>query len=370
MHIAIDARALTSSTGTVLRKLLPRLEERDRENRYTLILRRGDEKHWRSDAADFTTATVDAEPWSLASQTRLLTLLWRLKPDLVWFFMPEQPVLYRGCTLTTFFDLTMIKAPPASVRRRWRSYVKMPLGKLVFRMAARSSDRIMVSARATQEEVAARYGIPEDRFAVVHCGAEVEPGKVEPYPNGYDRFLLYVGQHGWHKDLLRLCDAHQRLLERHPDLGLIFVGKVDRQAEVTREHIVRNGYRKIEFTGFLPDPQRDWLYRNAAAYVFPSLLEGFGLPGLEAMGFGTPVISSDATCLPEIYGDAARYFRAGDTEDLVRAIEDVLRDPALRAQLAQRGLEQYTRYSYDRMADEMVKLFSTVLRECKTQASR
>lgn len=364
-HIAIDARAINSTTGTVLRNLLPQIEEQNSETRYTVIVNQGDETCWVPISHNFTILTVRAATWSLSTQYRMLATLRSLKPDLVWFFMPEQPVLYWGCKITTFFDLTMLKAPTNKVRWRWRSYLKLPFAKLIYRHAARTSERLIVSARVTQSEIIHRYGIDSRRFALVHCGVKVSPGGTEPYSHPFDQFLLYVGQHGWHKDLLRLCDAHQLLLQEFPRLGLLFVGKIDRQAGITKKYVEKSGYKNIVFTGFLPDAQRDWLYRDAQAYVFPSLHEGFGLPGLEAMGFGTAVISSDATCLPEIYGDAAAFFRAGNTEDLVRTIRRVLMDSDLRKTLSRRGIDRYNMYSYKRMASEMIALFSETIACCK-----
>lgn len=356
MHIAIDARAINSTTGTVLRMLLPRLQELDRDNRYTVIVKTKDRHVWTPTAPNFAVRTLAAEDYSMAVQTRLLALLRELKADLVYFFMPEQPVLYSGRRVTNFFDLTMLKTPEAGAKRRLRSYLKLPLARLVFRVAALRSDRVMTSAEYTKRELISRYRLPADRVEVIHCGADVAPGETLPVAHPFARFLLYVGQHGWHKNLARLCDAHQALLERHPELGLILAGKIDRQARVTQAYVEERGYRNILFTGFLPDAQRDWLYREAAAYVFPSLMEGFGLPGVEAMGFGTPVVSSNATCLPEIYGDAAHYFDPRDTNDMVRSIDEILTSEGLRLSLAARGKERYQRYCYDRMARELLAL--------------
>jgi len=361
VHIAIDARALNSSTGTVLRMLLPHLQRLDRTNRYTLILDEGDRGSWAPDSPNFSAVYVKAPHFSLAVQTRLLTLLNRIKPDLVWFFMPEQPLLYRGRVVTTFHDFTMQKWPAAGTKIRLRFYFKMPLGKFAYRAAARKSTRIVCPSEFTRRELLGRYGTDPARVRTVYNGAEVIMHRPEPYRHDFDRFLLYVGLHGWHKNVRRLCEAHQKLLAQHPDLGLIFVGKIDRFVEQTKQWCEAEGMRNIHFTGFLPDAQRDWLYSQAAAYVFPSLAEGFGLPGIEAMGHGTPVVSSNATCLPEIYGEAAHYFDPEDVGDMARAIDEVLGNASVREDLARRGPQQAARYSYERMAREMIGIFDEAL---------
>ena len=123
-----------------------------------------------------------------------------------------------------------------------------------------------------------------------------------------------------------------------------------------------NNYQHIHFTDFIPNTQRDWLYTNAAAYIFPSLMEGFGLPGLEAMGYGAPVISSNATCLPEIYGDAANYFNPNNTDDIARAIDEVISNKRLRNDLIQKGYEQIKKYSWQRMAEETHDVYMKTLK--------
>src|SRR5690606_9460588 len=129
------------------------------------------------------------------------------------------------------------------------------------------------------------------------------------------RFIMYVGQQSDYKNIGRLAAAHQQLLSKHPDLGLILVGSLNESAKQNKETFEKKGYRNILFTGFLPDEQLNWLYEKAEAYVFPSLMEGLGLPGLEAMAHGTPLVSSNASCLPEVYGSAAKYFNPLDITD-------------------------------------------------------
>jgi len=365
MHIAIDARAIKSSTGTVLQMLLPHLQRLDTTRLYTVIMRERDRGFWTPNAPNFTTVFVDVEDYSIGVQTRYLALLRALKPDLTWFFMPEQPLLYRGRVVTMFHDFTMQKTPPAGTKRRWRSYLKMPVGKFAFWAAARKSVLINCPSEYTRRELLARYGTDPTKVRTIYNGAEVEVPDPTPYPHPFAKFLLYVGQHGWHKNIPRLCEAHQKLLDQHPDLGLILVGKTDPWVQRTKDWCEAKGMRNIHFTGFLADAQRDWLYGQTAAYVFPSLAEGFGLPGIEAMMHGAPVISSNATCLPEVYGSAARYFHPENVEDMAQAIDAVLSDGTLREMMVQRGFVQAKQYSYKRMAIEMLNLFDEAVERCQ-----
>jgi glycosyltransferase involved in cell wall biosynthesis len=357
MHIAIDARAIKSSTGTVLQMLLPHLQRLDTRRRYTVIMKERDRGFWTPDAPNFNTAFVDVEDYSVGVQTRYLALLRALKPDLTWFFMPEQPLLYRGRSVTMFHDFTMQKTPAAGTGRRWRSYLKIPMGRFVFWAAVRKSVLITCPSQYTRRELLQRYGTDPAKVRTIYNGAEMAMPDPKPYPHLFGKFLLYVGQHGWHKNIPRLCEAHQKLLNKHPDLGLILVGKIDLWAQRNKDWCKAQGMRNIHFAGFLPNSQRDWLYGQAEAYVFPSLAEGFGLPGIEAMMHGTPVVSSNATCLPEVYGDAVRYFDPESVDNMAQAIDAVLSDEMLRDELIERGFVQAKRYSYERMAMEILSLF-------------
>src|SRR5690606_42131458 len=111
----------------------------------------------------------------------------------------------------------------------------------------------------------------------------------------FTKYLLYVGQQSDYKNINRLGDAHHLLSTKYPTLGLVLVGKKNLAVLNNEKYFKERGYNNVLFTDFVSDAELSWLYSNAQAYVFPSLMEGFGLPGLEAMGYGTPVISSKAT---------------------------------------------------------------------------
>jgi glycosyltransferase involved in cell wall biosynthesis len=139
------------------------------------------------------------------------------------------------------------------------------------------------------------------------------------------------------------------------------VGKLNAGARANKELFEKNDYKNIVFTDFIPNSQRDWLYQHAEAYIFPSLTEGFGLPGLEAMGYGAPVISSDATCLPEVYGDAAQYFNPLDIDNIATSIDTVISDETLQKELARKGYFKIKEYSWKRMAEQTLQVYNEVL---------
>src|SRR5690606_26596359 len=154
------------------------------------------------------------------------------------------------------------------------------------------------------------------------------------------------GQQPDYKNIRRLMEAHQQMLDTKPELGLVLVGRTNPDTKANKAWAEKQGYRNIHFTGFIDDPQRDWLFTKAKAYVFPSLMEGFGLPPLEAMAYGTPVVSSNTSCMPEILGDAASYFNPLDVRDIAAKTLAVISDETLRQELIAKGHNQVAKYSW------------------------
>lgn len=357
MHIAIDARIINTSTGRYVERLIHYLEKIDTTNKYTILVPTKDQNFYTPANPNFTVQTIDFANYSLAEQTGFKKFLDDLKPDLVHFAMPQQPTFYSGRKVTTFHDLTLLKTYNSD--KDWFLFhAKQLVGRWVFKRVAKTSDHIITPSQFTKDELIKFSGVSADKITVTYEAADVFPDALEPYNHPFSRYILYVGQQSDYKNIRRLGDAHQKLLESHPDLGLILVGKKNDSIKANERYFNSKGYKNILFTDFIPDSQRDWLYTNAAAYIFPSLMEGFGLPGLEAMGYGAPVISSNATCLPEVYGDAAHYFDPLDINDMARAINEVLTDEPLRQTLVDKGYKQLQKYSWQRMAEQTLEVYN------------
>jgi len=355
-HIAIDARIINSSTGTYVERLLHYLQEIDKSNKYTVLVRAKDKDYWKPTSDNFKVMVAEFDNYSFAEQFGFNRFLNKLSPDLVHFCMPQQPILYQGLHVTTFHDLTLLKTYNSD--KNWLVFhIKQFVGRFVFRRVARTSKFILVPTKYTKNELLKFVNIPPEKIAVTPEAAEVLVGELTPYKHGFDRYIMYVGQQSDYKNIKRLGDAHQKLLQKYPNLGLILVGKLNASAKANQQYFNSKNYKNILFTDFLPTPQRDWLFKNCAAYVFPSLMEGFGLPGLEAMGYGAPVVSSNTTCLPEVYGDAAHYFDPNNTDDIVRAIGEVLDDNKLREKLIAEGYKQVAEYSWQRTAKQTLSVY-------------
>lgn len=165
-----------------------------------------------------------------------------------------------------------------------------------------------------------------------------------------NKYLVYTGNLYPHKNISILISACEKL-----KINL----KIICARSVFESRLPESKY--VEYLGRLTDEKMKIVYKNASAFVFPSLIEGFGLPGLEAMAVGLPVIAANASCLPEIYEDAALYFDPYSLDDLVAKIKSVLSDENLRNNLIKKGLTQAKKYSWAKMAQQTWEIYQNVL---------
>jgi len=260
-------------------------------------------------------------------------------------------------------DLTTIRfRNPA---KNWLVFtVKREVYKWVNRIAARKSVALLTPTEFVKKDVATFCNVNPDKITVTLEAADKITDTPEPLPNlKTTPFIMYVGRPQPHKNLDRLVDAYAIAKQSHPNLQLVFVGKTDMLFEQLKARVAAKAVADVVFTGFVSEAQLRWLYEHAVAYVFPSLSEGFGLPPLEAMHYGLPVVSSTATCLPEVCQDAALYFDPLDVDDMAAKISQVLDDKTLAATLAQKGTKLVTTYSWERMAQQTLAVFDKALKK-------
>ena len=360
-HIAIDARIINSTTGRYVERLITYLQAIDTENNYSILVPEKDKDFWKPTAKNFTVRTVKYDNYSFGEQLGFNTYLKKLNPDLVHFCMPQQPIRYKGKKVTTFHDLSLLKTYNSD--KNWFVYhTKQKVGKFVFEAVAKTSDAIITVSNYTKTELLRFFpSINKEKISVIYESSDVSQVHPTPYKLPFKKYILYVGQQSDYKNIKRLGDAHQLLLAKYPDLGLVLAGRKNTAARTNEVYFNGRNYKNVIFTDFVSDAELSWLYSNAQAYIFPSLMEGFGLPGLEAMGYGTPVVSSNATCLPEVYGQAAHYFNPEDTSDMAEAIDQVLSNDTVRTRLAKAGYKQIKKYSWKKQAQETHKVYKKVL---------
>jgi glycosyltransferase involved in cell wall biosynthesis len=366
MHIVIDARSRPSSTGKYIDRLLEHLQNIDKDNTYTVLVRPGDS--WQPIAKNFSTKPCPFKQFSFNPLDQLRFGLWlrKLKADVVHFGMtPQEPLFYFGRRVTTTHDLTMLRFTRAGTLPSIMHQVRMVGYKILLRCSLRKAKVIITPTQYVAKDISTVYPFAAKRIVTTHEASE-PPLKSKPSPISSIKmpFILYVGSAFPHKNLEMLIEAFSILHAYQPDLKLVLAGKKEWHYEQLEKLVKGKPIKNaVVFTGFVSDAQLMWLYKNAATYVFPSLSEGFGLPGLEAMVHGCPVASSHATCLPEVYGTAAHYFDPSNPQDMAQKIQEVVTDTSLRNALIKQGYRQAKKYSWRKMAEQTLEIYQKTAKE-------
>ena len=360
--ILIDARESGSTTGRYVDKLIEHLNKIDTKHRITILCKPNRKAFFNKISPEFDKAVVDIKDFSIEEQTTLKKIIETINPDLVHFGIVQQPIRYKGNAVTTMHDLTTLRFNNPD-----KNYFVFKFKQIIYRyvniIVARKSKYVITPSQFVKKDIVNFSKVKSSKVIVTYEAAdfiEEEPKEIKNLKN--KKFIMYIGRPTPHKNLKRLIEAHQLLLNENPELYLSLSGKIDNNYLRIKKWVNKKKFNKIIFTDFLDDSELKWMYQNTRAYVFPSLSEGFGLPGLEAMVHGAPVVSSDATCLPEIYGDAASYFNPLDISDMCEKINKVINDQELREKLIKNGYIQSKKYSWEKMARETLDIYKMALK--------
>jgi len=360
--IAIDARELTSSTGRYVERLIHYLQEIDKTNSYVVLLRPQDMNKWKATNPNFSSVACPYKEFTFSEQIGYRHFLKKLDVDLVHFAMVQQPLLYFGKHVTTMHDLTTTRfSNPA--KNEVVYFFKQQIYKFVNWYVPRFSKVIITPTEFVKKDVVRFSKIKESKIVVTYEAADEIHESIEPIKSLQSKpFVFYVGRPQPHKNLGRLLEAFSILRKSNPYILLVLAGRNDTVYDSFMKQAKKLKIAdSVVFTGYVTEGQLKWLYRGCKAYVFPSLSEGFGLPGLEAMVHHAPVVSSDATCLPEVYGDAAWYFNPLDVHDMARSINEVLQNTELRKELIRRGVKRASNYSWKKMAEQTLAVYEKAL---------
>jgi glycosyltransferase involved in cell wall biosynthesis len=360
-RVIIDGRELRTSSGRYVERLVHYLQVIDQGHHCGVLLKPQDMDGWTPANSHFEKIACKYKEFSFGEQRGLLKQIKYLRPDLVHFTFAQQPIRYRGPVITTIHDLTTIRFNnPAKNLLLFKA--KQQVYKHVIKRAARKSAHVIVGSQFVKDDLVQFAGITPEKVTVTYEAADPITATPETLPQlANQQFIMYVGRPTPHKNLERLVEAFRLIQPQHHDLLLVLAGKKDANYKRIEKKVLKNSIKNVIFTDFVSEGQLRWLYENCAAYIFPSLSEGFGLPGLEAMLHGAPVISSNATCLPEIYGDAAHYFDPYNIQAIADSLNAVLINTHLRSQLIEKGRAQAAKYSWQRMAEQTLQIYSRVL---------
>jgi glycosyltransferase involved in cell wall biosynthesis len=371
LHIVIDARRIRDfGIGTYIRSLIHALATVDPANQYTVVVTPADIRALSGLPANFRLAVYARTDSAALDNLAFPFFLRGLSPDLVHIPLNRVPLLMFRPYVVTIHDMANL------LYSQGGSSFGLYLRRNRFRRGLERAARVVAVSDATKRDVENLMGVRPNRIRRVYnapdpgfldphrsSGADERQLIMERYQIGYP-FLLYAGNIRAHKNVPRLVEAFAVVrgqLAAHPvykDLRLIIIGDTISQYPAVRQAVIKSRVEQmVRFLGFVPFETLRCFYESAAAFVFPSRYEGFGLPPLEAMACGTPVVTANVSSLPEVVGDAAVLVNPANVFDIARGIRDVLLDEALRTELIRRGLEQASRFSWERTARQMLEIY-------------
>jgi glycosyltransferase involved in cell wall biosynthesis len=371
MHIGIDAHAIGAQQGgneTYIRNLIAALAELDGEHRYTLFFADAPAaREWQGRYRNFAVRLLPP-PTPIVRVPVALAFELRRRPVDVLHVQYTAPPFCPAPVITTIHDLAFEHLPETFTRRG-----QMQL-RLTVRRTARRAARVITVSEYSRQDIIRTYRLAPEKVLVTYCGLEA---RFTPHPEtsgeaaavrrrfGIERdFLLAVGSLQPRKNLARLVRAYARLRAERADFTpqLVITGRRlwlsgETFAEIERACLKND----VIVTGYAADEELPALYRAATALIYPSLFEGFGLPPLEAMACGTPVVTSSTSCFPEILGDAAVMVDPYDEAALARAMLAVIGDEDLRARLRAAGRARAQRFTWRAAAEKTLALYREVV---------
>ncbi|MCL5962155.1 MAG: glycosyltransferase family 4 protein [Chloroflexi bacterium] len=370
MRIGIDGRYITDhfpGIGRYTYNLVRALAELNDDNRFIIFCnqRLSNSRYDLNELvgyANVETRLVDLSPFSLKEQWQWFPLLLRERLDVFHSPYYVKPYLLPCPSVVTIYD---------TISSRYPEYLPSRSSKVVFdvttRLASATAKRVITLSNASREDLRRFFNVPLDKIVVAYLAADEryrveDPAQVESVRAKYrlpGEFILYVGINKPHKNLVTLVEAYNHFRRSGgPAVKLVLAGREDTRFPQARERVAELGLtEEVAFLGDVLEEDLPYLYNCASLFVFPSLYEGFGLPVLEAMACGVPVICSDTSSLPEVVGSAALMVDPLNVEALSGAISEVLSRESLRTDLRKKGLERARLFSWRQTAQETLEVY-------------
>lgn len=372
MRIGIDATALPPQpvgAGNYIIQLIRALSALEPEDEYVIFAQKSGRTlidlptsrrfHWQV-VEDMTPAVR-----LMWEQTVLPRLTRQAKIDVLHSLHYTKP-LWPGCaSVVTFHDMTFFLYPHLHTRSK---RIFFPIAT---RMSARQAKAIIADSESTRQDIIRLLRVSEEKVFTVLLG--VDPSfrpikdsalkkRIEEHYHLPDKFILYLGMVEPRKNLPMLIRAYNELVERGAEEHLVVAGRFGWMYEDIFRLVELFGLKdRVHFTGYVSQNDLPVVYNLARVFVYPTLYEGFGLPPLEAMACGVPVITTNVSSLPEIVGDAGILIPANDRVALVNALENVLNNREISAELAAKGPQRAAQFTWERTARQTLKVYQHVL---------
>jgi len=387
MKIVIDARMYGlehAGIGRYILNLIDEIEKLDKKNDYFILLRKKYYSHFAKAStsakatadrsrdkqnSNFQAVLADYPHYSWQEQIFLPVLLFKLKPDVVHFPHFNVPLFWCGKYVVTIHDLIKHQFRGGQMTTRFRLFYwfKYLNYRFLVWLVVKRAAKIITPSHWWKKELIKRYHLPPTKINVTYEGVEkkfqIPNSKFQIYSARVlgkykikKPFVIYTGSLYPHKNVERLVLAVKKI--KFPLVIVcgrnVFLERFEKRIKKLKAENL------VTLTGFVPDEELVALYQQAEAFVFPSLLEGFGLPGLEAMAVGLPVLASNSSCLPEVYGPAAIYFDPLNVNEMASKIKKIISDKRLKQKMIKLGYQQVKKYSWQKMAKETLRVYNVL----------
>lgn len=358
MKIGIDAQTTLGEKtgfGFYVKNLLENLQKIDPENQY-IAFRPQDQK-------DLSTSKRFLwDQFSMPKQAKLAQV------DILHQPCFSAPVLFRGKIVVTIHDIiakTYGQDLPFFSRQffgRWMPFTY------------RFADRVICDSECTKKDIIRLLKIPAEKIKVIYLaatdsGRKKDLKKIKQIKEKYslgEKYFLHIGSLNPRKNLEFLLRVFSKISQQNPKYNLVIAGGKSWYHDKLNNLAKELGLEKrVIFTGYVPDNDIDDLYFGASIFLFPSLYEGFGLPPLEAMSRGIPVISSDSSSLPEVIGNGGLMCPPDDETSWIKAIESVINNVSLQEKLSRQGLVQAKKFSWKKCAEETLHIYKQLYKDNK-----
>lgn len=365
MKVALDARMIKyTGIGRYIQNLIVGLARHKGANSYSVIVNSDGYAPAGGDNIVYQQTSRQIPPYSLREQVILPYEVKKTGSDMVHYPSFNMPFLNSKPSVVTIHDLIYLD-PASCPNRAAHTYAWCML-----RRAAWSARKIITISQFSKKEIVSRLGVRPDKISVIYHGVsplyrvETDTERLACIRNKYSipgPYILYVGNHQPRKNIKRLFDAFL-MMKRYEDYTLVLTGKIDPRRQALYSEARRDGLDgRVLFLGEVPEIDLPALYSGSELFVFPSLSEGFGLPPLEAMACGAPIVSSAAMSIPEVVGDAGILIDATDTAAISEAMDRVLSSRMLREDLIAKGLDRAARFSWDEATKKTLRVYEQLV---------
>ena len=372
MTIAINTLPLLDNQAGAeryTRNIINYLVRLNGDHQYHLILSRINQSLYRPNQGNFQQTVVDVNTRHkllriLSEQIYLPRLLKRQGVNLLFSPCNIGPRFLSVPLVITLFDLHWLRFPELF------SPLRLAYLRRALTWSARKAEAVLTISENSKKDLINLLSVPEEKITVTYVGLDPlfreipEKSELQELRRRYglkDRFILSVGQLHKRKNIPGLLQAYQRLAAHSPlNVQLVLAGGEGDGAAEVREAVRQIGRDRVVFTGCLPDEDLLRFYHAAECLVYPSFYEGFGLPVLEAMACGCPVITSNVSSLPEVAGEAALLIDPHRIETIAAAMDSLLTNPILSQTLIQKGREQARKFTWEDTARKTLEVFAKV----------